>query len=206
MSESAKAKRAASRVRKPATPQQKHRPTPNKTDPFAMVFWQQRNKNQRPTPQEEEIILACYALTENKSQVSRMTGWSTDTISTVVERAEDSGYLADLRIQRREDFIEVAWNGIMLAAQTILDGLKKGYIKGGAVGPDGQEVPLVSRVSPGEAARVLQSLHHAAQLHEGKPTDIISRLAEEMSTEELRAEIERRYKEMFEAPRKGPLQ
>jgi hypothetical protein len=168
------------------------------------IFYQPRQPYQRPTPQQEEAILALFAITDNLHEVERLTGWSRDITRRVVRDAEEVGVLHERRIEQREQYVEQAWEGIMLALATVLDGLRKGYLKGRKLDPEtGKEVHLVSKVRPGEAAAVLQKLHQAAQLHEAQKPDIIQQIAEAMTEEEIIQEAERLYRQIQE--RKGKL-
>lgn len=189
---SAQAKRASSRQKgQPKTKTNFKNPEPSEKALFGTTFYQQRKTYQRPTPQEQEMIVALFLLTENYSEVARMTGWSTDIVKKQVQKAEGNGQLWDRHIKNREKFIDIAWDGTMLAAQTIVDGLKKGYVTGAIQADTGEEVHIVSKVGPGEAANVLNKLHHAIQLESGKPTSIVQEIAENMSREEIWAEAER---------------
>lgn len=181
----------------PARYNTKNRPAPKTTDPFGM-FWQEREKGQKPTMEEEEIILALYMLSNNMSDVSRSTGWSLQTITRVLRQHVKAGRLEEVREARRREYAELAWDGIYLAMQTIIDGLRDGYIKDGdVIDENGNPVFMASRVRPGEAASVLQRLHHSVRLHEDKPTDIIRDWVKNLSHEELREEIKRRYEALM---------
>jgi hypothetical protein len=188
---SAKATRAKSIQAKPRTKRTVKTPAPRADTLFGSSFYKERKTFQRPDTQEAEIIVACFLLTENYSEVSRMTGWSIDIIKTQVKKAEESGELWNRHVKNREKFIDVAWDGVMLAAQTVVDGLRKGYVNGAIEVESGEVVNLVSKVGPGEAAGVLHKLHHAIQLASGKPTSIVQEIAENATREEIWAEAER---------------
>jgi hypothetical protein len=163
------------------------------------IFYRPRQPYQRPTPQEEEAILALFAINDNLHEVERLTGWSRDIIRRVVRGAEEVGVLHERRLEHREQYVAKAWDVLMLALATIHDGLKRGYVMGHKLNPEtGGEVHLVSTVRPGEAAAVVQKLHQTVRLHESQKPDPIQQIADHMSAEEIMEEAARLYAQIQE--------
>lgn len=157
-------------------------------------FHERHRRYQRPAPQEEENIRACYLLTGNMREVVRVTGWSKHVVKRVVDQMEETGFLHDLRIQHQEKAIGLASDGIALSLLTVVDGLKRGYIKGRKLDPEtGEEVYFVSRVRPGEAATVALKLMQLIKLHEERRPSIVEELARRMTREELWQEAKSLY-------------
>lgn len=162
-----------------------------------------RDKGRRLNDAEIERILAVYSVLGNAAETGRICGCAGDTVSRLVQEAEEQGHLQDIRAAHRDRFVDEAWDCIMLAVNTIKDGLTHGYIYEYTT-KTGETKRSLTRVSPGEASKVLKELHHATQLAQGKPTSIVEEIAEEMSEDEIQAEIARLESQM--AAGRGRLQ
>jgi hypothetical protein len=102
-----------------------------------------RRRYQRPTHQEQEEILALYATTGSQHEVSRLSGWSRDVIRRVLREAEDSGVLWERRLAQQERYVDLAWQTLMLALQTVQDGLRKGCVSGTSVNEGGEPAAVL---------------------------------------------------------------
>ena len=152
---------------------------------------EKKTKFRRLTAADKEKIIAVYCFKENKTETARVLGLNRETVSRYVDESLHSGELFEMRKSCRDQYVNKAWGVIDLCMQTIEDGLKKGYVAE-LKDENGDIVEVVSRVTPGEASRVIRDMHHTSQIEDGEPTSIVKTLAESYETdEELLAEIDR---------------
>jgi len=157
----------------------------------------QRKKGQHAGPKEEELVRALFGISDNIAEISRISGLTREQIQRIKDEIP-MDELQKIRAAKREGFVEEAWGTIMLALNSVKDGLVNGYIieKYDVVAKE--MVGQISTVGPGEAARVIRDVHHASQLAEGKPTSITDRLASDLPEDEIEKLIAEAEKELDE--------
>lgn len=149
-----------------------------------------RKRWSRLTDAEREQIVALLAITENRREIARRVGVHPETVRRVESELDEVGQLQEMRAQRRGEFVNEAWDCIMLGVRAVKDGLVKGYVAE-AQRPDGTSVSMVTQTGPADAARAVLALIKMVDLAEEEPTSIVEELAQSMTDEELEHEIKR---------------